>query len=191
MAIVLNAAIKKRYDGPNKLERQTKIENVRNALYLKIKDDIIKWIKSICGQWSKSIPSDEILSISWDIFLFCLKHYKENYKFSFHCYRYTKYYLLNKFAKEGTVRIPLDELKETIAIGEDDSQNATFEQLLTIIQIRNDIPEEYRIIFDDAIQSFDKEAMPLRTKSETGLPDPVYHAVKKVLTSVIRFLVKQ
>jgi len=98
-------------------------KTARNKLYLLIRVDILKWVKSIMRKWNRYEEETELISLSWDIFLFCLGHYKEvayGIKGSIpkHFYEYTRYFLLMHYAKQQSVRVPLEELKEVLELVE-------------------------------------------------------------------------
>jgi len=161
----------------------------RNELYLLMKEDIIKWIKSILRKWYKHETEEEVLSLSWDCFEFCLKHYKINgkNKVEKHFYNYISYYLLNRYGQKESVHLPLDELKDVISIVKT-PHNIAFEKLLTLMQFKECIPEKYKLVWDDAIQSLSLYSKERMVTIPLNMDKRVYNAIKKVFIEQIKMI---
>ena len=74
------------------LKREATKAKYRNRIHTMMNDFMLIQIKVILNRWKKYITGDELLSISWDAFLFCLNHYNPE-KFSSpipHFYIYIK-----------------------------------------------------------------------------------------------------
>lgn len=189
MSIEEQAAIRKSLKLYLLCQSEEKQNEVRNQIYLDIDKYLIGWTKNILGKWKKYETPQEIRSLSWDVFLFCLKHYKPEKEITVprHFYNYTKYFLLNKYATEGRVRLSLDELKDTIGLVRT-TQNIAFENVLTIMQIRDNIPEKYKVVFDDAIQSCMPGNRNAVKSYDHNLSEGVYSHLKLVLKSLIKYI---
>ena len=162
---------------------------VRNEIYLELRPWLITWMKSILNRWERHEDDCELLSLSWDAFMFCLSYYKGNeYAVPKHFFEYTRYFLLNYYAKAENVLLPLGELKEILQLV-DSPMNEVFEKLISLQQLKESLPERFQVVFDDAIQSLhpdDKEN--IRTRGNLGFSDSTYRAVKEVLKPVICIL---
>lgn len=162
-------------------------EKVRNDLYEKMMSWMLIWMKSILAKWGKSEYPEELLSMSWDAFMFCLKYYKQGYPLAKHFHEYTKYHLLIKYAKEEKVSLPLEELKETLSLVET-PQNIMFEKLLTLRQFRDVIPERYKIVWDDATLSLSSKISDRVKTPNHGLDDNLYVKLKESYIPIIKLI---
>lgn len=173
-------------------KREWQKKQIRNEIYALMSSDMLNWIKSILKKWNKHETKEEILSLSWDCFEFCLKYFKveEEYKVEKHFYSYTSYYLLNRYAKKDRVFLPLDELKGILGIIET-PENLAFEKLLTLTQFRNVIPEKYLVVWDDAVLSQSAATQfQHRTRGNIGMEDSTYRAIKEILKNIVKELLK-
>ncbi len=161
---------------------------VRNELYELMMEDMLLWIRSFIVKWNRFEEQDEMLSLSFDVFLFCLENYKEHYSVISHFYKYSRYYMMNRYAKKDKVRIPIDELKEIMSLGVSPI-DGTFEKLLTLQQFREVIPEKYLVVWDDACQSL-SEAKQYRVMSKHGMNQNTYVAIKRCLKPIIKLILK-
>lgn len=167
--------------------------NNRNKIYELISKDIIIWIKSVLAKWKKNETQSEILSMSWDAFIFCLDQYSDYSipvpKFFSNC---TKYFMLNYYAKKENVFLPLDELKETLSFVHN-PETCGFERLLTLQQFREIIPEKYKFVWDDATQSLGSESRKSKQNSlskEKNMTQATYYGVRDCLIEIIKFIIK-
>jgi len=172
-------------------KRERRRKQIRNEIYALMSNDMLNWIKSILKRWHKYETKEEILSLSWDCFEFCLKHFKVegNNKVENHFYKYTSYYLLNRYAKKDRVFLPIDELKGILGVMET-PENLAFEKLLTLTQFRNVVPEKYLSVWDDAMQSTELDLSNRLVTLPRGINKNVYVVLKKVFVQQIKFLLK-
>lgn len=85
--------------------------STRNDLYLCMLEKLIIWIKSVLKKLGKWETEGEILSLSWDIFEFCLKDYKpETFDIAGHFYTWTGYYLQNRYGIKYPVSFQFDDI---------------------------------------------------------------------------------
>lgn len=177
----------KRYN--NAKTKNTKIK-LRNMLYEKMMVFQIKWIKSILKRWGRREEEKEILSISWDAFVFCIEKYNNfNVPLPKYFFDFTRYFLLIKYAKKDRVFIPIDELKETLGLV-DNPQNMGFEKLLTWYQFRNVIPDRYKIIWDDATQSLSDCRKERKWTKNCGVDNNLYCKLKEAYIPMIKLILK-
>ena len=173
-------------------KREWQKVQIRNETFALMAYDMTFWIKSILRKWHKYETKEEILSLSWDCFEFCLKHFKVEgtHKIESHFYKYTSYYLLNRYAKKDRVFLPIDELKGILGVIET-PENLAFEKLLTLTQFRNVIPEKYLVIWDDAVLSqSEANQFQQRTRGNIGVKDSTYRAIKEILKNIVKELMK-
>lgn len=162
---------------------------IRNEIYLELKPWLLRWMKSILERWDRYEESHELLSMSWDVFMFCTSYYKDTkYTIPKHFYEYTRYFLLNYYAKKESVFLPMSELKEILQLVES-PENEVFEKLLALQQLKDALPSKYQVVFDDALQSLHQAPMfNKRTRGSLGFSDSTYRAIKEILKPVICIL---
>lgn len=162
----------------------------RNELYLLMEKDLLLWITTIISRWGKFERKEDLISISWDVFEYCLKHYKTGNSIISHFWNYTRYALLKHYAEKGSVRIESNELKDVLSVV-DDPLNNGFERLLTFIQFYEILPDKYKFIWTDASQSLsNNKKQQQRTRGNTGVQKSTYDALKKIFISQIKFIMK-
>ena len=126
----------------------------RNEAFEMMRGYFVLWINSIIKRWYKRESKDSILSMSWDAFEFCLKHYKVGYNVPPFFFAYIRYFLLMHYGKKENVRVPLEEL-QTILQQFPSPEYHHFERLLTLYQYRDVIPIDFVPVWDDALMSLD------------------------------------
>lgn len=155
-------------------------------------DDMLKWVKSILRKWSKYETKEEVLSLSWDCFLYCLNEYKPAKKtpIPYFFFDYSRYFLLNNYAKKDRVFLPIEELKEILSVS-DNNNDMAFEKLLTLAQFSSIVPEKYQIVWSDAMHSteLEKRGNAVVTVPH-GMDRNIYVALKKVFVEQIKFLMR-
>jgi len=165
----------------------------RNEIYRMMQGDMISWVSSILKKWGKYESKEEIISLSWECFLYCFNKFdfRKNVPIPHYFYQFTRYYLLNKYAKEEKVTLPLNELKEILA-SSDSVEDIAYEKLLTLMQFQNTIPEEYLCVWQDALQSVSSNNYQDRVYNrEHGLPTNVYFALKKVFRNQVMMVMNK
>ena len=170
-----------------KYKSKSNKEQMRNEIYAKMMKWMLIWIKSILSKWGKSELPEEVLSMSWDAFMFCIDYYKEGYPLAKHFHEYTKYHLLIKYAKAERVQLPLEELKETLSLF-DTPENVLFDRLLTLRQFRDVLPDKHKIVWDDATQSLYGENKDKKKTKRMGMGDSTYNRVKEGFIPIIKLI---
>jgi len=163
---------------------------VRNKLYCIMSSDMQMWVKSVLKKWGRYEEPGEVLSISFDAFLFCLDRYKNGFEsIQGHFYEYARYFLLIKYAKTDKVLLPIEELKEILKL-EDDSLNNMFNDMLTISQFRESLTrEEEKIIWDDACMSLSECHMERKEQRKvSGMSTGEYARLKRVFINQIKLI---
>jgi hypothetical protein len=174
----------------NKCKSEDKKIILRNELFMYLKNFLFLWINRTLNKWCRYETRNEILSLSWSAFEFCLKYYKpkfDNIPNFFHSY--TRYFLFNHYAKKDEgIRIPFDELK-TILYQFPTPQNQQFDRLLTLYQYRDVIPERYRKVWDDATLSLDpSKKRRVFDPDGSGLDVNTYRHMKNSFVPIIKLI---
>lgn len=160
----------------------------RNELYLKMKEDLLKWTSSTISRWGKHESQQKLLSMSWDIFVYCLNGYKDGSDLVMtHFHNYTKYWLLDHYAKKGSVHLPLDEFRWTIGLMKS-PENIAWENMMTLFQFREVIPDKCKKVWDDCVQSLCPVSKERKWDwvSGQGMTKNTYEDLRSVLIPIIK-----
>jgi hypothetical protein len=167
----------------------------RNQLFLELSPYISKWLITSLAPKNMFLTSKEALSLSWDCFEFCLKHYK--YRKSSksggkpipipnHFYSYTKFYAANYHhnkKKEDRI-VSFDDPNSTPDLG--------FMQIEELKSFHSFLDKNYKSIFEDAIDSMSNSNWNRKRRlGETSVSYVRYCESKKVFKWVIDFLIKR
>ena len=168
----------------------------RNELYILMKDYLLIWMQSTLTKWKKYSDETELLSNSWDAFIFCIDSY-DTKKFNTHIpyffSKYINYWLLMHYAKKDEgVHIPLEDLEDTLKTIED-PHNIAFGKLLRLYRMRDSIPEESKVVWDDAFLSLSNSNSDRENYKSTDIqmPQKVYYTMKKSFKGIIRFILEE
>ena len=166
---------------------------VRNKLFTLSLPDFKKWITKILYTWNKFESKEQVLSLSWECFEYCLLMHDTSYdSFLGRFFKSTRYYLLMKFAKDNSVRVPLEELKEILKI-DNSPESLLFDNLLTLYQFRDCLPNDNsRVVWDDACMSLSNnlnyKRRTKKSKYGTGMDDLVYRRMKESFIPIIKLI---
>ena len=162
---------------------------IRNELYCIMSGDIQMWIKSILKKWGRYEEKEEILSISFDAFLFCLEQYKIGFEsFQGHFYEYSRYFLLMKYGKVDKVHLPVKELKEILKM-DNSPEGIIFDNLLTLTQFRDCLTDDIKFIWDDAALSLSESHMERKEQcKKSGMSTSSYAKIKKTFINQIKLI---
>ena len=172
-----------------KLKNEDKKVGIRNSIYLEMMPWLLIWVKNIIGKWGREETEQEILSLSWDCYIFALTYYNNlDVPLAYHFYDYSRLCLLQHYAKKDEgIHVELEELKYLLFL-EQSPESISFVNLLTLYQFREIIPDKYKIIFDDAAQSLSPRPTDRKT-SKHEFSQPVYYAVKDILRPIIKKII--
>ena len=177
-----------------KLKQEAAIVKCRNNLYELFNKDIMIWTKATLRKWKKYLDKDEILSISWDIFTYCLDNYNPDlYVHPLpYFYRYTNYWLFIYFSKKDEgLFLPIEELEDALKIV-DSPENIAFGKLLKLYKMRETIPDDSKVVWDDAFLSLsnsNRRRDNYRSK-EIGMNSNTYLKLKQSFKGLIRFVLE-
>jgi len=172
---------------------QKEKDAIRNDMFNKMVPFIDRWLKGNLGFRQMYMEDDERLSLCWDCFEFCLRHFhpERNIPLLNHFYGYTRFFLLSWFNEKKRQEDQIDGDASTDS-GKLDNCQIYYEQMDDLKQFRGMIPEEYKSIFDDAILSMAGrpiDKIPYRKSNAYGYYK--YCESKKVFKIVIDFLLRR
>lgn len=157
---------------------------LRNDLYDILQTHIIKWMSSILRD-RNYYSKNELLSLSWDCFLFCLKYFKleRNIPIPNHFYAYTKFFLLSQYPKILTNNTGGCLYTDDVFI---------YEALDELKKFREDLPDNYQTVFDDALMSMSNcRKDHVRRLERTNIKYYQYCEAKKIMKIMIDFLLRR
>jgi len=129
--------------------------------------------------------------LSFEGFLYALNLYNNlDVPVPKHFFDYIRYYLLHYYAKQGKVKIELEELKETLSLVHLPA-NIAFDKLLTLYQFREVVPEEYLVCWDDAILSLVQGEKGFISYDKKKINQYLYNGVKNAYKPIIRFILEK
>lgn len=160
--------------------------DLRNSLFIVVHKDVIKWIKSWHARHNQFVSPQEILSETWDCFLYCIDNYTDwNVPVPSHFTRYINWHLSAKGRKDRMGQsvetgAPL-EIPEEVSLDDSVGNIRSTGDLLK--NFREFLEEKERGIFDDALLNS------MKHKDEHPLGKYTY--VKATLRKVIMFFLKE
>ena len=174
-------------DGENK-------DRIRNEIFCILSFYIYKWLGSSLKKRGVFVSKEEMLSISWDAFEYCMKTYKNReVPLPSHFARNIDYFVIkclnNKThkKKKGLVKVDIDAEEYNACIEED----FNFDTEVGIVNIsdflfgfREFIGSEYAKIFDDVVLGKKDKVV-----AENGkyLPIYRYNEAKKIIKLIILY----
>lgn len=167
-----------------------KKNELRNQLYNIMREDILKWMSSII-RGKDFLSQQELLSLSWDCFLFCLQYYKlgRNIPIPNHFYATTKFFLLSIYHKKMMSEKNKQSM-EDVEVEEFDL--SVFDSLDDLKSFKENLPEEYKLVFDDALMSMSGcRRSGVRRLKESPLSYYQYCEAKKIMKVIISFLLRR
>lgn len=165
---------------------------LRNKMFGIMQRDFEGYVKRCLGEWKKNEDPKEVLYLAWQAFLFGLDRYRNFERpLAFHFYSYTRYFLLGHYGRQNQVFLPLDDLKDILAV-EPTEGNVLFIKLMSVQHYREHIPEKYHRVFDDAFQSLHPAPRMRAGKwnKELGVSQKTYDHIKNVFKDTILYLIK-
>lgn len=163
---------------------------LKNSIYLKMKPYMIKWLSSILSKKGMFLSKEEMISMSWDCFEFCLRNYKyenEEIYIPNHFYTYTNFYI-----KTSKIRVYDSTENDLVNVAEEIHHEQIYEHLEELKEFRKGLPEKYKIVFDDALMSLIPNIRErLHRAKETELSTSKYKESKKLFKIVIDFLIRR
>lgn len=173
----------------NTCGRKIEREKLRNKIFIEMLPFLKKWMSGILSKKKVFLSQEEMLSKSWDCFLYSLKHYKVHRGINLpnHFYTYTNFYL----------RIIQIDYKEEIdqyhrALTIDWHPENFYIHLEELNAFRKTLDDEYKMIFDDALMSMmpSNKDKKYRIK-ESKISNLRYQESKKVFKTIIDFLIRK
>lgn len=164
---------------------------VRDKIFLLLKPELIKWIKSVLGKRGKYLNESEILSETWDIFEKGVSTYKKEYPIAKHFHiTVNKHVRKKQFLekKQGEKEVYLEDL-DINTFGNKECSFITLNVLVSIKAFYEILPTQYQAVFEDALSSLRSGNRDNVTRvKEIGLPAHRYYESKKIFRWIINFL---
>lgn len=162
--------------------------SARDDLYSEMSSYIIVWINSILKSWGIFEDPNEILSVSWFAFVYCLDNYKKEYtNVEGYFYTYVRYFLLSHYAKKENVHISIDELKDVLSEFPT-LENQHFERLLTLYQFRDVISSKCLPIWDDAMNCLGDKGSKYKYDIPHRFSKTAYYATRRSFVNIIKII---
>lgn len=173
---------------------------IRNDVFDQLLPIVTASIKSILGRGKMYVTEGEVLSFAWDAFETGLAEYDCKGDLCTHFSNHACYYIKDKLRNEKRSNRKFKSLDEEVVngIALDLAKNGTADQysiadgLMTAREFVATLPEEYRLVFEDAVMSLD-EIGNYRKKKNPGIKMPTtrYYEAKRVMRLVAKFLIAQ
>lgn len=169
-------------------------EKIRNELFLLVQPFLLKCIKRKLGKRGIWKEQPEILSMSWDVFLYCLNRYKEGYSLPAHLYIYSEFYLISYFHTENKNKIAyIEECGEKVTDRASDHVRNLINEYISLKQfhalVEKNLGDDYARIFEDAMMSMTTARSPrISRQKELKIKYARYIEAKKVFRQIIIFL---
>ena len=178
------------------MKREKTKQRLRNEVYLLVKPYLLRCIRNRLIAKKIWLDEGEILSVSWDAFLYCIQRYKEHYFLPSHIRIYSGFFLLSYLGRKRLhPSISMDVEKTQRAVEENDakysktliSEYLSLQQFCSLVQ--KELGEEYVYVFEDALLSMSPSPFHRRTREkELKINHYRYTEAKKVFRQVIAFL---
>jgi hypothetical protein len=178
---------------------------VRNAMFVEMLPWISRWVASYLKSKGTYIEKQEMLSLSWDAFVFALKGYKNfDIPLPFHFNKFLRFYLSR--GKKPTQEICVDF--QSNYLDEDDPQNGdehirlesiNLDSLVSNIgaidnikRFHSYLDKDYKVIFEDALSSLhNNRRARTHRQVESRVAYDRYCEAKKVMKQVVHFLLNE
>lgn len=191
---------KKRVDGDKLrgLIRQYKEKDeptlLRNKIFDLMHPGIMVIVKGILSKWGRFEDETEIVSLSWDCFLFSISKYDfDNYQVWPHFRRYSKYFLLLHYSNEQA-QLKKDEYLKDFGdvFSEFADEGSNIEE---IKRFREALPLEEQEIFDNVIfgdhpPAYKSGEFQKKKDRSGGISYYRYYTLKETFKRLIKHLIK-
>lgn len=179
-------------------------QRVRNELFSIILPYMQKWLKSTLAKRKIYLSPEMLLSACWEAFMYCLDTYnKLEVPMPSHFFYQINFFVLKCLQSKKKLQRRNEVPLETVFIDVPDPEDVTDPEDInpaglassSIIsgmkfmkEFRDSLPEQYRMIFDDAITG-QKTKMAILTgdDSKQYIPSYRYNEAKKIFQMLARF----
>lgn len=167
----------------------------RNDVYELMRTKVVGYVKGVLARWHRYEDETELLSLSWDAFLFCLDRYvDEKYDIYGHFNTYCRYFLLLHYEgkDKGMDReVYLEDVKDVISLRTDDPSDA-IGKLIELKAFRDSLVQEHqRRIFDHVVLGEEPELFANLKGERGGIPCYQYYkgfGTKTAFKSIIEYI---
>lgn len=171
-----------------------KQNEIKGALYLCLRPHIIKWMNAVVVSKQLFGIKDEVVSLSWDCFEFCLSHYKPQRMVPVpnHFYAYVKFFLGIYQAEQNrknnkTHNQFVDSERNSVV-----NEEAAYLIMDELKAFHASLDNRYKDIFEDAVMSMSNNRKDrVRRVNEGSYQYTQYIESKKVFKMIIDFLLRR
>lgn len=165
-----------------------------NSAYTVFAPLISRWVKTLAARKNITLDSGEDISLSWDCFEFCMRHYSLGKQIPAmnHFYAYTKFFFASwsssEYRRTNNMQCENGEIR-----GYSCNPETYYGQIDDLKQFRSGLPENDKEIFDEAIMSMSGAPWDKVRKYDKTKPYTYYRycEAKRVFKIVIDFLLRR
>ena len=178
-------------------ETKTEKEVFRNQLYSILQQQMKIWISNILAKNEIYPSNEELLSLSWECFMFCFERFdfEKEVPIPNHFYSYTKFFLMpySPHNKDYIFRFngDGDDIHNIITTDHKDL-DIYYSHLDEIKSFRSILNNDYKMVFDDAFMSMAPSNTDRKDRmKECPLPHLRYRESKRIFKLIIDFLLRR
>jgi len=160
---------------------------LRNSIYERSKNDIIKYLKVSSR---KPLTDLELLSMSWDVFLICIEKHSPDEDYNLLLINAAHTVCNRERAQEkkkkkhernvGAGKYPEKDNSESVIIRD---------SLIAMKDFRNSLPKNYKSVFDDCLASFGEDTRSHQSRIAIAkIPAHRYYEAKKLMKWFTQYL---
>lgn len=175
--------------------KRTGIQSVRDKLFELCVGFIIKCLKTNLRYRKRYESETQVLTLAWDVFLKCVSDYNGEVDLAnfigTRARAAVRWWIKHEKVKKNVV-VSLDTIPihDTIP-GLVSTPFYAVEELMTLKDFRRFIPDEYRVVFDDALCSFDNARKFRQTRPDgCAMSSHRYYEAKRMFQFVIEFFLR-
>lgn len=173
----------------NGLEDGEEKVKLRNKIYMHLHPFMKRWVRSNLSKYAQVDSAQEIVSLCWECFEFCVSYYKPGSEIPVpeHFHKYSGFYLKKRYSVKQTPEVaPYDMIIEKPFEEADISIRAFLNMLQELCE---SLPRDYQIIFEDALHSMNPgNKTKKRRVHMVDMQPRFYDESKKVMKMFIIFL---
>jgi len=166
---------------------------VRNKLFLIMLPTLMKWVSAWYVRRQSYPAKEEILSDTWDCFLYCVDRYSDwNVPLPSHFTRYINWFLNDKENKIRKVNGPMVRITDDYSneygmedVGDIAASGSIIGASSFLGELRSGLDLENQAIFDDALTNSTVN------KQRLGMPAQKYLAIKATYRKMITFFLEK
>lgn len=167
---------------------------LRNKLFDIMRPFLEMWLKSSLNNHKRYQTKQEITSMSWDLFVRGLDTYRDHFPLAKHFSLEADKLVVNTRSRERLEKkkvVSVEEVAIETLEAKMKCDPCIYSDVMILKEFRECLPEEYKIVFDDALCSMDNAIQYRQNRAkESGLPAFRYYEAKRLFKLFITFLFK-